>query len=108
MAEFHATLRALLREGIQLEVRPMAVLLDVAAGRTNEDRLMGAVADGLGIPRATVTRIAGMFVDNGLMTREEMAGDRRACVLAVTDRGKRLADAILAGGEGAAAIAEGG
>lgn len=107
MAEFQETLRELVWEGMQLEVRPLAVLLDVAGRARDEDRLMGSVADGLGIPRATVTRIAAMFVDNGLMTRQELPGDRRACVLAVTDRGRRLAEAIQAGGTGAAAIAMG-
>jgi DNA-binding MarR family transcriptional regulator len=105
MAEFHKTLRTLLREGLTLEVRPLAVLLEVASAGNNEQaRLVGTVADGLGIPRPTVTRIASMFVDAGLMTRYELPHDRRTCVLHLTRTGRSMADAILAGGAGVGEI----
>jgi DNA-binding MarR family transcriptional regulator len=69
-------------------------------GRTRQ----GALADRLGVNASSALRLVDRLVAAGMVTRQDVEGDRRAVDLDLTDRGRDLVDTVTA--RRRAAIAE--
>lgn len=62
----------------------------------NPSPTMGELSHALSVPLPTATRMATWWVDNGYAQRMPDASDRRVVRVALTDKGRRLHEAIEA------------
>ena len=62
----------------------------------NPNPTMGELSHALSVPLPTATRMANWWVDNGYAQRMPDPSDRRVVRVALTDRGRRLHEAIEA------------
>ena len=67
----------------------------VAAAETDSDATVVAIADRLKLAANTVTELAARVEQRGLISRDDLPGDRRAVRLRLTDDGRRRVDAAV-------------
>ena len=92
MTDLHASVRTLARLARLLEwasgdlsLPQYRVLATVSEGDERASRL----AERLALARPTITAAVDGLVDRGLLTRSEVAGDRRAVRLTITPAGRK-------------------
>jgi DNA-binding MarR family transcriptional regulator len=75
-------------------VRQVATLLVCAETISSADRQTHRIAEALNFSRPVVCRATDRLEEAGFIERQELPGDRRACVLAVTKSGHQFIQMI--------------
>jgi DNA-binding MarR family transcriptional regulator len=78
----------------EMTVRQLAVLMVCARTEDQRERQIHALADFFETSRPVIHRASSNFVDMGFMSRSQIPGDRRTCVLTVTRAGHRFIQEI--------------
>ena len=78
-----------------LPVSQSMVLQSLA--RESRPKRMSEIAAALGVAQSTATRFVDPLVDQGLVERRAAADDGRAKVVALTSRGKAMAEEVVEG-----------
>lgn len=87
-AAFSPTVLSLVRDGSDLTLRQVALVLYCAAKhRDLIARQVKSIAEALQIPRPGVVRSVDKLVARGLVERQSLTADRRASVVALTPAG---------------------
>lgn len=74
------------KECPELTVRQIAVMILCGRG-TAESRQVKTLADKINAAKPIVSRAGEKLCDLGYLTRSEIQGDRRTCVLSLTEKG---------------------
>lgn len=98
MAEFSEVTYNLCKNQVDLSTRQMALALYCHDTGTKEKRQVKEIAAWLRISKPAITRAADRLADCGMLQREGLPEDRRACVLTLTSRGMKFVKAMMDGG----------
>lgn len=98
MNENEGVLLRFATDGLDLSGRQGGVLLLCRLRETSpHDRQVKSLAETLGWAKPVISRAADKMVEMGLLSRSQIPGDRRSCVLSITTKGRKLLTAILEG-----------
>lgn len=93
MAELKDTITEIVRSGSLLTARQIGVAMECADRKNAEERQVKTLALHFNISKPAITRAADALVAEGMVKREALAGDKRACVLTMTTLGERTVKA---------------
>lgn len=99
MADFEATVMNLTRNGSDLTLRQLSVLLLCRRNAGSpEDRQTKTFAEAMNVAKSAITRASEKLEMMDLLKRSGLAADKRACVMTLTKKGAALAEQVVAGG----------
>ena len=88
MADTHSALLKIVREGDDMTMRQMCVLL----GCRDKVRTVRDLSEELNVAKPAITRAADRLEEAALLRRKKDPEDRRSVLLEITASGRKLAD----------------